>query len=54
MKKLIIHACAIGVLALPLAGCFSYSRHESEERPPVVVKQPPPAGSTVVVPRSTY
>lgn len=49
MPKTAIRACALAALALPLAGCFSYS--EQPKPAPVVVQQPPPANSTVVVPQ---
>jgi hypothetical protein len=53
MPNLVIRGVALAVLALPLAGCISYS--EAPKQPaPVVVTPPPPSSGTVVQPKPSY
>ncbi len=42
MTTLITRVAATAALALPLAGCFSYTEVPATRPAPVVVQQPPP------------
>jgi hypothetical protein len=53
MTTLLTRVAAIAALALPLAGCFSYTEVPARAPAPVVVQQPPPPppyGTTVYRP----
>jgi hypothetical protein len=45
-----IRLVLLAVLALPLAGCLSYTERPSQPAPIVVQPPPPPSGSVVVQP----
>jgi hypothetical protein len=51
MTRRVLRLVALGVLALPVAGCVSYHEHTRPEPSSSVVVTPPaaPAPSTVVV-----
>jgi PBP1b-binding outer membrane lipoprotein LpoB len=50
MTMLLTRVAAIAALALPLAGCFSYTEVPARAPAPVVVQQPPSSTTTVVRP----
>jgi hypothetical protein len=54
MPNLLIRAAALAVIALPLAGCLSYSEAPKQPAPVVVTPPPPSSGTVVVQPKPSY